>query len=156
MEEREWGSPEPPREKVKRVSISLQESVFRQLDEVVEERGYQSRSQAISEMVSAQMAERSGEHGKKVMAGTLTLLYNLARGNVRQELARLQQRNISEVISSLHVLLEGNHVMEVMLLQGPADKLESISDDFITLKGVSTGKLTLVSQIMPPIHSTEL
>ena len=41
-----------------------------------------------------------------------------------------------------------------MLMQGPASKLERISNKFITLKGVRTGKLVLVSQVMPPIHAT--
>lgn len=144
--------PEPPREKVRRVSISLPESIYRQLDMLIEQRGFASRSQAVAEMVSGSLADLHDGHGPKVMAGTLTLFYNIAKGNVRQEMARLQQRHLDEVISSLHVLLENNHVMEVILLQGPASKLETISDEFITLKGVRTGKLTLVSHIMPPIH----
>lgn len=143
---------EDRRERVRRVSISLPESVYRQLDGLVDRRGFQSRSQAVAEMISANLAELQDGHGAKVMAGTLTLFYKVGQGNVRNEMARLQHEHIDEVISSLHVQLENHHVMEVMLLQGPASKLEKISNEFITLKGVRTGKLVLVSHIMPPLH----
>lgn len=142
---------EERREGVRRISISLPESVYRQLDGLVDRRGFQSRSQAIAEMISSNLAERD-VHGDRVMAGTLTLFYNVNQGKVRKEMARLQGEHIDEVISSLHVQLEDSHVMEVMLLQGPATKLEAISNEFITLKGVRTGKLVLVSHIMPPLH----
>lgn len=142
------------REGVRRISISLPESIYRQLDGLVDRKGFQSRSQAIAEMISARLAEFGGGRSDKVMAGTLTLFYNIGNGNVRKEMARLQGVHIDEVISSLHVQLENDHVMEVMLMQGPASKLERISNKFITLKGVRTGKLVLVSQVMPPIHAT--
>ena len=103
-------------------------------------------------MISSSLAEMGDGAGDKVMAGTLTLFYNAAQGNVRKEMARLQALHIAEVISSLHVQLENHHVMGVMLVQGPASKLERIADEFITLKGVRTGKLVLVSQILPPLH----
>jgi CopG family nickel-responsive transcriptional regulator len=140
------------REGVRRISVSLPESIYRQLDGLVDRRGFQSRSQAISEMIAANLAEFPHGHGDKVMAGTLTLFYNIGQGAVRKEMARLQELHIDEVISSLHVQLENHHVMEVMLMQGPASKLESIANEFIALKGVRTGKLVLVSQIMPPLH----
>ena len=137
---------------VKRISISLPESIYRQLDGLVDRRGFQSRSQAISEMISSSLAEMEDGKSDKVMAGTLTLFYNTGQGNIRKEMATLQHTHIDEVISSLHVQLENHHVMEVMLLQGPASRLENIANEFITLKGVRTGKLVLVSHILPPLH----
>ena len=141
-----------PRVGVRRISISLPEPIYRQLDGLVDQRGFQSRSQAISEMISSSLAELDTGSGSKVMAGTLTLFYSLEQGSVRKEMARLQHEHIDEVISSLHVQLENRHVMEVLVLQGPASALKAIADEFITLKGVRTGKLVLVSQIMPPLH----
>jgi CopG family nickel-responsive transcriptional regulator len=142
------------REGVKRVSISLPDPVYRQLNLLVDQRGFQSRSQAVSEMISASLSGSQSGHGEKVMAGTLTLFYNIAGGAVRKEMARLQNHYIAEVISSLNVQLEDHQVMEVLILQGPATTLEEIANEFITVKGVRTGKLVLVPHVMPPIHPT--
>jgi CopG family nickel-responsive transcriptional regulator len=140
------------REGVRRISVSLPESIYRQLDGLVDRRGFQSRSQAISELIAGNLAELHQGHGDKVLAGTLTLFYGVSQGSVRTEMARLQHQHIDEVISSLHVQLEDHHVMEVMLLQGPAAKLDSIANAFIALRGVRTGKLVLIPHILPPLH----
>jgi CopG family nickel-responsive transcriptional regulator len=50
------------------------------------------------------------------------------------------------------VQLENNHRMEVILVQGPAGKLREIADRLLGCKGVRTGKLTLTSIIIPPLH----
>ena len=45
-----------------------------------------------------------------------------------------------------------DYVMEVMIVQGPGRKLRALANKFISRKGVRTGKMTMASQIMPPIH----
>jgi CopG family transcriptional regulator, nickel-responsive regulator len=42
--------------------------------------------------------------------------------------------------------------MEVLLVQGPANQLKMIADRLMAIKGVKTGKLTLTSMIIPPLH----
>ena len=56
------------------------------------------------------------------------------------------------LLSEGHLLLEDNHTMEVILVQGPASRLKSIADELITCKGVRSGKLTISSALIPPIH----
>ena len=72
---------------------------------------------------------------------------------MQRELADLQYQHLAEVISSLHVQLAGNQVMEVVLVQGVAATLQQISDQLITLKGVVTGRLQLLTAVMPPVCS---
>ena len=139
-------------EKTCRISVSLPQSVFKQLDGMVVEQGFESRSQAIAEMITSRRSELDKDVGNRVMAGTITLFYDMSKGNIRKELLQLQQLHIDEVITSLDVLLKNNHILEVIVVQGPAAKLTEIANQFISRKGVRTGKLTLASQIMPPIH----
>jgi CopG family nickel-responsive transcriptional regulator len=37
-------------------------------------------------------------------------------------------------------------------VQGPARTLQNIADQLLGLKGVKTGKLTLTTMLMPPLH----
>lgn len=59
---------------------------------------------------------------------------------------------LDEVISSLHVQLMRAHTMEVVLVQGPAARLQQISDELVTYRGVTSGKLPLSAAILPPVH----
>ena len=141
-----------PNGKVERISVSLSGELLGRLDAMVNQRGFESRSQALSEMIHQQLAEYDRHDGSQIMTGTITLFYSHAKPNIKNTLADIQYKYINEVISSLHVLLEDQHTMEVLLVQGPARRLRKISDELITCKGVKTGSLTLTSLILPPIH----
>jgi CopG family nickel-responsive transcriptional regulator len=142
-----------PRKKdsVERISVSVPKSLLAQLDEMVESRGFDSRSQAITEMINTELAQHSGELGDKIMAGTITLIYDHSKFQLQSQLSDIQHKHIAEVISSLHVHLENQHTMEVILVQGPATKLKQIADQLITCKGVKTGKLQLTAIVIPPL-----
>lgn len=137
---------------VDRISISLPEDLHAELDLMVAERGFESRSQAIKDMLRQHLVEHKVQTGKQVMVGTITLLYNNASSGLQKTLADLQYQHVNEVISSLHVHLMDNQTMEVILVQGPVQLLQRIANAMITQRGVITGKLQLVSALMPPLH----
>lgn len=137
---------------VSRISVSLPESLLHQLDSMVHARGFESRSQAIAEMINQQLAQHSRELGDDIMAGTITLIYNHATPGLQKQLADIQHLHLNEVISSLHVHLMDAQTMEVILVQGPALKLQVIADRMLTCRGVITGKLELTAALLPPVH----
>jgi CopG family nickel-responsive transcriptional regulator len=138
---------------VSRISISLPEELLIELDEMVDRRGFESRSQAIGDMINRQVIEHKREFGDEVMAGTITLLYDHSTHGLQKKLADLQHRYIDEVISSLHVHLMHHQTMEVILVQGPVLKLQMIADEMITLRGVITGRMQLMAAVIPPVHA---
>ncbi len=140
------------KEGVQRISVSLKDSVFRALDKLVDERGFTNRSQAIAEMINLSLIEHAEEQGNKIMAGTITIFYDSSKPGLLEQLAKIERQNIDEVISSQHVMLEKEHKMEVLLVQGPANTLKIIANQLITCKGVLSGRLVLTSTILPPIH----
>lgn len=133
--------------------MTLPKSTLEQLDSMVAKRGFSNRSQAVTEIINKEIVAHNSELGDYVMAGTITLFYSHSRSGLPGQLAQIQRDHIAEVISSLHVQLENDHTMEVILVQGPASKLRRIGDDLITCKGVKTGNLNLTTAILPPIHS---
>ncbi|MDD2770225.1 MAG: nickel-responsive transcriptional regulator NikR [Methylococcus sp.] len=137
---------------VSRISISLSEDLLSELDTMVNERGFANRSQAVAKIIHRSLVEHRNEVGDRVMVGTITLFYdNLATG-VQQRLADLQRQHIAEVISSLHVLLDSERTLEVVLVQGPPPKVQEIADAMITQRGVIWGRLELVAALIPQLH----
>lgn len=142
-------------EKVHRISVSLPESLTQELDQMVKDGGYQNRSQAVAHMIRNNLDDYYGGKGNQIMAGTLTLVYDESKPNLRQKLVKIQRDYIDTVISSLNVLLENNHSLEVLQVQGPVKTLNTIVKEIRACKGVESCKLALTSTIMPPIHIKE-
>ncbi|WP_293778384.1 nickel-responsive transcriptional regulator NikR [uncultured Oxalicibacterium sp.] len=138
---------------VSRISVSLPPALLEELDHMVESSGYGSRSQAIGDMVNYQLVEHKRKLGNEVMVGTLTLLYDRTTRGLQKNLADIQYQHIHEVISSLHVHLSHDKMMEVILLQGPANYLQELANTMLTLRGVVTGKLQLMAAAIPQLHA---
>jgi CopG family nickel-responsive transcriptional regulator len=140
------------KEKVCRISISMPEALLEELDEMVSKRGFDSRSQAICDMINLQINEHRAQQGDTVMTGTVNLVYNHSIPGLQKRLHDLQFEYIDEVISSLNVNLTHTNTLSVILVQGPANRLNMIADQMITLRGVVCGRLLLNAEIIPPIH----
>ena len=137
---------------VTRISVSLPRNLSIELDALVVQKGFESRSQALTSMIAESLVEHRKDAGDAVMAGAITLFYSQRKNNILADLANLKRRHLDEVIGSLQVQLEDDHIMEVILVQGPGMTLRKICDAFATCKGMKVGKLTLTSTIIPPLH----
>lgn len=143
----------PKSDTAQRITISLPDPVFQQFEELMVERGFQNRSQAIAEVLSQHIADYYSLKGNRMMAGTITLFYDHKRPGLKQQIADIQHESIREVISSLHVLLENSNTMEVILVQGAAKRLRQIANKLLACKGVLAGRLNLSRTLMPPIQT---
>jgi CopG family nickel-responsive transcriptional regulator len=119
---------------------------------MVEECGFESRSQAISEMINRQVAEHKTQFDESVMVGTINLVYDHSVHGLQKKLTDLQHIYIDEIISSLNVNLVDAQTLGVVLVQGPAKKLKMIADKMTSCKGVHSGQLLMSAAIMPPLH----
>jgi CopG family nickel-responsive transcriptional regulator len=137
---------------VSRISISLPEDLLNDLDRMVEARGFESRSQAVNDMLHQFLLEHKCDQGDDVMVGIVALFYKNSVPGLQKQLADLQFQYIDEVISSLHVHLMHNQTMEVILVQGPARKLQMIADEMTSRRGVTSGKMHLIAALIPQLH----
>jgi CopG family nickel-responsive transcriptional regulator len=126
--------------------------LLEQLDRMVASRKLPSRSHAIAEMIRQGLLEHDSRFGHGILAGTITLVYSNRRGMLRTQLARIQFSFLKEVISSQHVFLEDEHSLEVLLVQGPAQRLNRLADALRSVKGVKQVKLALTARVLPPLH----
>ena len=143
-----------PKQKLARISITVPEQTLSALDQKFVEQHYESRSQAIVDMINKHLIADHIENNA-VMVGTLTLLYDVSLKPLRTQLIDLQQQFLSQVISSLHIQLDDEKILQVMLMQGVSDQLQHISQQFIALKGVIKGHLEMMDAVMPPIPQND-
>ncbi|KAA8732432.1 ribbon-helix-helix protein, CopG family [Acinetobacter qingfengensis] len=142
------------KQKLTRISITVPEDTLEALDQMIIQQGFDSRSQALVDMINHRLVEQQAVTNA-VMAGTLTLLYDRNFTNIRLQVADLQHEYLEQVISSLTVQLDQNKILEVMLLQGVSSDLQQISQQFIAIKGVVKGHLELMEAVMPPLQQNQ-
>jgi len=139
-----------------RLSISLPAELFAELDAMVAERAVANRSQMIAELIRAELAQHSArERPDSVLAGTITMIYRAESGRVRTGLAQVQLGYVAEIISSQHIFLENDQAMEVLLVQGKAQRLHTLRDALRQTRGVQQCSLVTTTALLPPLSAKE-
>ena len=75
------------------------------------------------------------------MAGTLTLVYDHHRTQLGDKLAQLQHDHTDLIVATTHVHLTHDVCLEVIILRGPAQRLQQIAAQLKGLKGIYKGEL---------------
>jgi CopG family nickel-responsive transcriptional regulator len=132
-------------DQVSRFSVSLPPRLLEQLDGMAREKGYENRSQAIADMIRAQLVEHRQKSGTAEIAGTITLVYDHHKQHVQATLTDIQHDHHHVIVSTLHVHLDHDNCLEVLVVRGKADIIKKIADELTTAKGVKHGKLTVTT-----------
>jgi len=130
---------------VERFTVSASADLLRQFDKMVNQMGYENRSQAIADQMRDALVQHRQEHGTSEIAGTITLLYDHHKQHVQAALTDIQHDHHAVIISTLHVHLDHQNCLEVLVVRGKAPTVKKIADELISAKGVKHGKLTVTS-----------
>ena len=133
------------RDAVCRFSISMPEGLVRQLDDMVEVKGFANRSQAVADMVRSRLVEHRAQDTNDEIAGTVTLVYDHHKRNLQKVLTQVQHDHHELIIATLHVHLDHENCLEVLALRGLADDVRTLSEKLIAAKGVKHGTLTVTT-----------
>jgi CopG family nickel-responsive transcriptional regulator len=136
----------------KRFSITMSSDLFEEFDELVKERGQQNRSLAIAELVQREVIRYRQEDPTRVMAGTITLTYFENNNSCADRLIKLRRNYAEETISCQQVMLEDGKLMEIWLLQGEVQVLNSMLAQALSCSNEMTGDLTFTDTLMPPVR----
>jgi CopG family nickel-responsive transcriptional regulator len=128
-----------------RFSISLPQGLAVDLDQMVKQKGYGNRSNAIADMIRNGLVEHRQEVGTQEVAGTMTLVYDHHKPNLQDVLSGIQHDHHHEIISTMHVHLDHNNCLEVLVMRGKAREIQKIADTLIAAKGVKHGKLVITT-----------
>lgn len=142
------------KKKLTRISITVPEDSLNALDAKIVQQQYESRSQAIVDMIHHHLTLVDVTNNE-VMVGTFTLLYDRTISNIRVHIDDLQHQYFEQVITSLNIPLDNDKILEVMLMQGTSTDLKNISQQFIALKGVLKGHLELMDAVIPPLQQNQ-
>jgi CopG family nickel-responsive transcriptional regulator len=128
-----------------RFSISMQAPLVRRLDAMVKAQGFANRSRAVEAMVRDRLVDHAAGGGRGEIAGTITLVYDHHRPNLQALLTAIQHDHHYAIVSTLHVHLDHDNCIEVLVVRGAAREVRALADRLCAAKGIKHGKLTVTA-----------
>jgi CopG family nickel-responsive transcriptional regulator len=128
-----------------RIGVAIDSALLGKFDQLIAGRGYTNRSEAFRDMIRDELVERAWEKPDMIVVGTVTLVYDHHVRMLSEKLTDLQHDHFHNVLSTLHVHLDHDNCLEVLVVRGKSDAVRRIADALISTKGVKHGRLTITS-----------
>lgn len=120
---------------VQRIGVSLEGPLLKELDALVEAKGYASRSEALRELIRRGLVRQRVEAGGPVV-GTITIVYRHDVGMVTHRILHRQHDFLGSIRATAHTHLSEETCLEVLIVEGDASQVEELADRLRTVKGV--------------------
>ena len=131
--------------RVERIGVSVEKSLLSRFDKLIAKQGYQSRSEAIRDLVRQQLSdERVGNPKAKAVAAVI-LVYDHHSTKLMEKLTSLQHSHLLQTISAMHIHLDEHECLEIVVLRGRVGEIKKTAENIISLKGVKLGRINFVA-----------
>ncbi|MCQ1539174.1 nickel-responsive transcriptional regulator NikR [Methanocalculus taiwanensis] len=128
-----------------RIGISLPKNLLDTFDDIINMRGYSSRSEGIRDAIRSYityyqwMSDVKGER-----QGVITMVYDHEHRGLIQTLTEIQHEYMNVIQASLHSHVTHERCLEVILVRGDGGNLKAIAERLMAQKGVESVKLTTI------------
>src|SRR5215470_5157085 len=110
-----------------RIGVAIDSKLLQKFDDLIERRGYTNRSEAFRDLIREALIEKTAEKPDNPVVGTVTLIYNHHVRMLSDRLTEMQHENYHTVISAMHVHLDHDNCLEVLVLRGKAAVVQKIA-----------------------------
>lgn len=126
---------------LERFGVSVEDDILSRFDELVRERGYSSRSEAIRDLMRQEFIKAEWSDPNAQVVGTITIVYEHHEHELANTLAELQHQHHDSIVCTTHVHLDPHNCLEVIVVRGASRDVRTVANTLISTRGVKHGQL---------------
>lgn len=127
-----------------RFGVAMESSLLAQFDQLVEER-QSSRSELLRDLARAEIIRSLATQRVDAFA-SVTIVYNHHVRELSERITEMQHALGDQVRSAMHVHLDHERCLEVIVMRGRADKLQKAAEKLFATRGVLQGSIEIVAE----------
>ena len=123
--------------------MSLPKKLLNEFDDVLQDRGYNSRSNGIRDALKDYiiryqwMKEIEGDR-----MGVVSVIYDPHSTDVLENIMDIQHSFLEEINATMHIHMSEKKCLEVIVVKGDANGIRDLTEQLMRLNGVEHVKLT--------------
>lgn len=126
-----------------RIGVAIDSELLNEFDQHITRRGYTNRSEAFRDLIRDQLVQVASESPETEVIGTVTLIYDHHVRMLSDRLTDVQHESFHNVVSAMHVHLDHDNCLEVLVVRGRSRDVRRLADTLISTKGVKLGRLSI-------------
>ena len=130
---------------MRRITISVDESLAGQFEELIARHGYENRSEAFRDLVRGRISqERKITHPASHCIASLSYVYNYHERELAGRLAALKHDHHDICVSGMQVYLDHDNCLETIVLRGLYKQVSAFANNIIAQSGIHHGNVHIV------------
>ncbi len=131
-------------EQVERIGVSVDKNLLGAFDELITKQGYQSRSEALRDLIRKQLSEQRLGNPKAKAVAAVHLVYDHHSTKLMEKLTALQHSHLLRTICTMHIHLDAHDCLEIIVLKGTVGEINKMAEKMLSQKGVKLGNVNFV------------
>jgi CopG family nickel-responsive transcriptional regulator len=128
-----------------RIGVAIDSELLEKFDALISRKGYTNRSEAFRDLIRDELVEKQWASPESAVVGTVTLVYDHHVRLLNEKLIDMQHEHHRMILSTLHVHLDHDNCLEVLVVKGKAGLVQKVAEALISTKGVKHGRLTITT-----------
>lgn len=129
---------------MQRVTMTIDAEQLATLDAYASARGYSSRSEAMRDILREVEARELAQAAEGACFATLSYVYEHETRELARRLTAAQHAHHDLSVAALHVHVDHDDCLEVVVLKGPVAEVRAFADTVTTQRGVRAGSLHVI------------
>src|SRR5262252_9696266 len=124
-----------------RIGVAIDTELLTKFDHLIGQRGYTNRSEAFRDLIRDDLVQKTWESPDSNVVGTVTLVYDHHVRMLSEKLTDMQHDFHRSILSTLHVHLDHDNCLEVLVVRGASSDVQKVAGSLISTKGVKHAQL---------------
>jgi CopG family transcriptional regulator, nickel-responsive regulator len=133
------------KEQVSRIGVSLPPDLLKQFDRFIEEKGYETRSKAIADLMRETLLRDQWETENVEVIGAVTLVYDHHTRGLSDKLTEIQHSDHSHIVATTHIHIDHHRCLEIVVMRGEVGLVRELGEKMISTRGVLHGKIVFAA-----------
>jgi CopG family nickel-responsive transcriptional regulator len=136
-----------------RFGVAMEGALLAQFDELVQERE-STRSEVLRDLVRGELIRSLASQRVEAFA-SVTIVYNHHVRELSERITEMQHELGDQVRSTMHVHLDSERCLEVIVMRGRADRLQRAAETLFATRGILQGSIEIVADTSarPAVHA---
>lgn len=130
---------------MERITISLNQGLAREFDDLIRRKGYRNRSEAVRDMLRQDLESSRLAHDEApYCVAALSYVFSHHTRTLAERITSLQHEHHDLVLSTMHVHLDHDNCLETVMLRGRTEQVRRFANALIAEPDVRHGQLNIV------------
>jgi len=130
---------------LKRFGVSLEKELLFKFDNLLKEKGYTNRSEAIRDLIREDLVRKEIKENGEVV-GAITIVYNHNQRELVYLIMDIQHSFHHNILGSLHIHLDNDNCLEIIAASGKASDIEKLANRLKATKGIKHTTLSITTK----------